>query len=529
MEHLSLSEIAALKKEIFSSLHCALPGTVESFDPSTQTASVRPALRKGSFLLPALHDIPVFFPGSRISGITWPVSAGDECLLVFADCDLDRWFESGEENEADSGRQHDLSDAFAFVGFRSRVNSLADVPEAPSFFGIRPADVNHDHDDRYYTEAETDSKLSGKAAADHDHDGRYYTEAEVDSKLSGKAAADHDHDSRYYTETEVDARLEDLAMIACGTCATAGGTAEKEVVIDNPNWQLKAGCVIGVRFANTNTFSATSSRPVSLNVNHTGAIPVYWNNTAGPTGTNTTAFGYASRVIYYMYDGTYWVWMGASVELNDNTVPSAYCSTAAATAAKTASCSGYALLSKSYIQVIVTQANTAASALTLNIAGKGAKPVYINGSASGTTNYTLPAGSYLVYCDGTNYQFRTDGQIPGPARSVALGGTGQTGTGATATVADIATAAADCEITTAQYAYWGKVAMVRLVVKKTAAVSSDTTTLCTLVSGKRPKYTAMGQWLWNNGAAVNASGTVQVNGAISAGASLTILATYILA
>ena len=176
-----------------------------------------------------------------------------------------------------------------------------------------------------------------------------------------------------------------------------------------------------------------------------------------------------------------------------------------------------------------TASNTAASALTLNINSKGAKPVYINGTASGTTNYTLPAGSYLVYYDGTNYQFRTDGQIPGPARSVALGGTGQTGTGATATIADIATAAADCEITAAQYAYWGKIAMGRLVVKKTTAVASGTTTLCTMASGKRPKYTAPATWVWNNGAVINTSGTVQVNGAISAGASLTILSTYVLA
>ena len=32
------SGIGALKKEILSALHCALPGTVEAFDPETQTA-----------------------------------------------------------------------------------------------------------------------------------------------------------------------------------------------------------------------------------------------------------------------------------------------------------------------------------------------------------------------------------------------------------------------------------------------------------------------------------------------------------
>ena len=111
---------------------------------------------------------------------------------------------------------------------------------------------------------------------------------------------------------------------------------------------------------------------------------------------------------------------------------------------------------------------------------------------------------------------------------LARGGTGRGSTGSTTTISDIATAASGCEITTAQYAYWGKVAMVRLVVKKSAAVSSGTTTLCTLVSGKRPKYNAAAVWSWNKTGMVTTAGNVQVNGAISAGASLTILSTFIL-
>ena len=471
---LSPEEREALKQELFASLHCALPGTVASFDPATQTAEIQPAVRSGALALPVLSDVPVFFPGSRDSAITWPVSAGDECLVVLADTDIDAWFDSGEVSAPRSARKHSLSDAFAFVGFRSRPNALPDFPEGERLFP-------HEHDDRYYTEAETDQKLA------------------------------------------------DIVPVAVGTCDTAAGTAEKAVTVPDASWRLKAGCVVGVKFASSNTFSATSSAHVSLNVNGTGARDIYYNNTASPTGTNTTAFGYKNRTVWYMYDGTYWVWMGMSAELNDNTVPSAYCSTAAGTAAKTASCSGYQLLSKSYIQVILANTNTAASALTLNINSKGAKPVYINGEASGASNYTLPAGSYLAYYDGTNYHFRTDGVLPGATVPVDRGGTGQTMSNGTTSISNVAEAAADCEITTAQYAYWGKTAMVRLVVKKTTAVSSGTTTLCTLVSGKRPKYTAPAQWGWNNGAQITTGGAVQVNGAIAAGTSITILATYILA
>ena len=78
MKSITPAEMLALKREIFSALHCAMPGTVESFDGMSQTVSVRPALRRKGILLPVIRDVPVFFPGSRDSAVTWPVSAGDE-------------------------------------------------------------------------------------------------------------------------------------------------------------------------------------------------------------------------------------------------------------------------------------------------------------------------------------------------------------------------------------------------------------------------------------------------------------------
>jgi len=107
---LSPAAVRALKKEIFSALHCALPGTVESYDAETGTAGIRPALRG----MPILQDVPVFACNE--------VSAGDACLVVFADCDVDAWFDGNDSVDPVSGRIHSLSDAFAFVGWRRRPN-----------------------------------------------------------------------------------------------------------------------------------------------------------------------------------------------------------------------------------------------------------------------------------------------------------------------------------------------------------------------------------------------------------------------
>lgn len=106
------------------------------------------------------------------------------------------------------------------------------------------------------------------------------------------------------------------------------------------------------------------------------------------------------------------VWRVMNMWDSGNTISSAMCYTSAETAAKTATFSSYPLLAKSYFMICIAYSNTAKSALTLNINNRGAKPIHINGGASSASNYTLPAGTYIAYYDGTNYCFRTDGKIP---------------------------------------------------------------------------------------------------------------------
>lgn len=195
-----------------------------------------------------------------------------------------------------------------------------------------------------------------------------------------------------------------------GTCSTAKGTAAKTVTLQSgSSFVLKTGVTIAVKFTNANTIANPT-----LNVNNTGAKPIYcYGTTAASTGDTTTGWR-AGSVLLLTYDGTGWIrhfWE------NTNTVPAGYCTTAADTAAKTATCTDYALKTNSYLHLIIKTANTSKTALTLNVNGKGAKPIYINGAASSTSNYTLPAGSYITFYNGTNYYIRTDGKLPGSIES----------------------------------------------------------------------------------------------------------------
>lgn len=130
------------------------------------------------------------------------------------------------------------------------------------------------------------------------------------------------------------------------------------------------------------------------------------------------AGGNAGQVLYKVDGSTDY-----SVGWTNQTMnyPSAYCTTSGSTAAKKASCTLYAAQANSYLHVLIGSTNTYAGALTLNVNLEGAKPIYINGAASSATNYTLPKGTYIVFYDGTNYYFRTDGKIEGLQETLVSG------------------------------------------------------------------------------------------------------------
>lgn len=122
----------------------AMPGEIVSFDPVEQTAQVKALLPDQIFTesgdastssIGVLNKVPVQFPGAAGFAETWPVAAGDPCLLVFSDRALDVWHERGVEADPADERRHDLSDAVAILGVRSKPGKLTDFDTARAVWG----------------------------------------------------------------------------------------------------------------------------------------------------------------------------------------------------------------------------------------------------------------------------------------------------------------------------------------------------------------------------------------------------------
>lgn len=214
------------------------------------------------------------------------------------------------------------------------------------------------------------------------------------------------------TKLSPDGNTHLIASSAYGTCSTAAGTVIKEVVISN--WDSTfttpiTGMTIHVKFTNNNT----AANPTLKIVNTSGgseiveAKSIYKYGTTVP-GTSVAQSWNAGSVVSFTYDGNDW----QMNDWNNSTYyyESCYVTTAAGTAEKVGTLSNYAL-HPGHLQVAIYNTNTVASALTLNINSTGALPIYIDGVISSDENYTLSKGMYLVYCDGENYYFRTDGSI----------------------------------------------------------------------------------------------------------------------
>lgn len=126
----SLSDLINLAmRQVMLDLNCHALGTVQSFNSETQSATIQinykqTVLRRDangnyknvSLDYPPLLDVPVLIMGGGAAHLTFPITAGDGCLVLFNDRDIDNWIQSGQNLAPASARLHSVSDGIALVG-----------------------------------------------------------------------------------------------------------------------------------------------------------------------------------------------------------------------------------------------------------------------------------------------------------------------------------------------------------------------------------------------------------------------------
>lgn len=127
-------------------MRSAIPGIIRTFDPNKQTCTVDVAIMEYTLQEPpaslqapsvgpinnhpvatpmdTLEDVPVIMMRAGGWSLTFPIVAGTECLLIFADTCIDGWWQNGGQQVPYDRRRHDVSDAFALFGPWSQPNNL---------------------------------------------------------------------------------------------------------------------------------------------------------------------------------------------------------------------------------------------------------------------------------------------------------------------------------------------------------------------------------------------------------------------
>lgn len=67
---------------------------------------------------PTLVDCPAIILGGGKTALTFPVSQGDQCLILFNDRDLNNWFQGARSGPVATPRMHSFSDGIALIGFQ---------------------------------------------------------------------------------------------------------------------------------------------------------------------------------------------------------------------------------------------------------------------------------------------------------------------------------------------------------------------------------------------------------------------------
>jgi len=115
----TLTEIIRLAMdEMREQVHTSLPGTVQTFYPSTQTADIQLAIRrpyiegttglKAYETLPVLPQVPIAYPRGGGFVMAFPLNSGDEVTVVFRMYSDAEWRQTGQLSSPTDATVHGM-------------------------------------------------------------------------------------------------------------------------------------------------------------------------------------------------------------------------------------------------------------------------------------------------------------------------------------------------------------------------------------------------------------------------------------
>lgn len=108
------------EKNLLKEINCAKVGKIKTFYSDKQNADIE---IEG---LPLISGVPVKFICGADFSIQIPVKAGDDCLVIFCDTDLDNWVAGKGGKPAFSQDLHGLNGAIALVGITNLNTQISD-------------------------------------------------------------------------------------------------------------------------------------------------------------------------------------------------------------------------------------------------------------------------------------------------------------------------------------------------------------------------------------------------------------------
>lgn len=117
-------------KEVMLALNCHAIATIQSFNPDNRSVTAKINYQKTFYVkdsagnykaqlvdYPLLGEVPVIILGGGDGSLTFPISEGDQCLILFNDRDISDWFSSETNTGAPATtRLHSIADGIALVG-----------------------------------------------------------------------------------------------------------------------------------------------------------------------------------------------------------------------------------------------------------------------------------------------------------------------------------------------------------------------------------------------------------------------------